>query len=94
MRSNPTDRREIELLRTSDVLEQTGITHQVLYRYVTLGLIEPAKTTQTGQRYFHPRVLIVIDLIKSLTEGRRYTLREIKEIFFKDKRVRKILSRT
>ena len=42
------------LLRTAEVLERTGITHQVLYRYMTLGLIDAAKTTETGVRLSIP----------------------------------------
>ena len=78
-----------ELLRTADVLEQTGITHQVLYRYITLGLIEPALTTVTGLRYFHPRVVLTIQTIKSFAKGGGYSLRDLKDIFFKDERVRR-----
>ena len=32
----------MRLLKTGEVLEATGISHQVLYRYATLGLIEEA----------------------------------------------------
>ena len=71
----------------------TGITHQVLYRYVTLGLIEPSRTTASGQRLFHPKVIGLIDLIHSLNDT-GYTLRDIREIFFKEERVRKAVSRT
>ncbi len=80
-----------ELLRTADVLDRTGITHQVLYRYITVGLIEPARTTGTGLRYFHPRVILTIQTIQSLTRRGGYSLRDLKEIFFKDDRVRKQL---
>jgi DNA-binding transcriptional MerR regulator len=79
-----------ELLRTADVLEKTGITHQVLYRYITLGLIEPALTTETGLRYFHPRVILLIETIKSITHEGAYSLRDLKDIFFKDDRVKKV----
>ncbi len=77
-----------QLLRTKDVLEQTGITHQVLYRYVTLGLIEEAGTTEGGQRLFHPRVISLIDRIRGLIDT-GYSLRHLKEIFFKEDRVRR-----
>jgi DNA-binding transcriptional MerR regulator len=74
------------------VIAQTGITHQVLYRYITLGLIEPVRTTPTGLRYFRPNVVALIGLIRSLTEDRRYSLRELKEIFFKDHRVQRLMA--
>jgi len=75
------------------VIARTGITHQVLYRYITLGLIEPARTTDSGLRYFGSNVVPLIELIRSLTEDRRYSLRELKEIFFKDERVQKLMAR-
>ncbi|HZN58265.1 MAG TPA: MerR family transcriptional regulator [Planctomycetota bacterium] len=80
------------LLRTADVLEKTGITHQVLYRYITLGLIEPARTTPTGVRYFHPNVLLIIETIRRITHEGGYSLRDLKDIFFKDDRVKKATS--
>ena len=79
-----------ELLRTAAVLRATGITHQVLYRYVTLGLIEAAESTPRGQRLFHPDVVTLIEVIKSLNRS-GYSLRDMKEIFFKDQRVRRAL---
>src|SRR5262245_32808767 len=48
------------LLRTAEVLAKTRITHQVLYRYITLGLIEPAQTTSSGLRLFKPNVVQLI----------------------------------
>lgn len=78
-----------ELLRTKEILEATGISHQVLYRYVTLGLIEPAATTKGGQRLFHPRVISLIESVQGLNQT-GYSLRDIKEIFFKDGRVHRL----
>ena len=58
------------LLKTGEVLERTGISHQVLYRYVTLGLIEAAEATRGGQRLFHPRVVDLIQQIRAEGHGR------------------------
>lgn len=80
------------LLRTADVLKRTGITHQVLYRYVTLGLIEPAVTTPSGTRLFRPETVDLIELIKSFNES-GYSLRDLKDTFFKDENVRRLLAR-
>jgi DNA-binding transcriptional MerR regulator len=74
-------------LRTREILEATGITHQILYRYITLGLIQEEKVTGTGQRLFSPRTIGAIHLIQRLNRS-GYTLRDIKDIFFKEKRVR------
>jgi DNA-binding transcriptional MerR regulator len=71
------------LLKPKDVLAATGITHQMLYRYVTLGLIEPAATTAGGQRLFHPHAIVLIRSIRELNET-GYSLRDIKDIFFRD----------
>lgn len=76
------------LLKTGEVLERTGVSHQVLYRYVTLGLIEAAEATQGGQRLFHPRVVDLIQQIRGLIET-GYSLRHLKEIFFQEARVRR-----
>ena len=83
----PRDRRS--LLRTAEVLVKSEITHQVLYRYITLGLIEPARTTETGLRLFHPNVVDLIGVIKSLNQS-GYSLRDMKDIFFKDERVKNL----
>jgi DNA-binding transcriptional MerR regulator len=80
------------LLKTSEVLEATGITHQVLYRYAMLGLISEAETTEGGQRLFHPRVVRLIEEIKGLNAS-GYSLRDIKDIFFKEPRVRRACRR-
>lgn len=77
------------LLKTREVLHQTGISHQVLYRYVTIGLVEEAASTPGGQRRFHPHVVDLIEQIKGLN-ATGYSLRDIKEIFFKEQRVRRV----
>ncbi len=76
-----------EYLKTRDILNATGITHQILYRYITLGLIAEEKTTETGQRLFSPYTVDAILLIQRLNQT-GYTLRDIKDIFFKEKRLR------
>ena len=78
-------------LRTREVLLATGITHQILYRYMTLGLIEEARTTRSGQRFFSARAVPAIRLIQRLNQT-GYTLRDIKEIFFKEGRLRNALA--
>lgn len=79
-------------LRTADVLRRTGITHQILYRYVTLGLIEPVTVTDSGVRYFRPEAVDLIEIIKSFNRT-GYSLRDLKDTFFKDERVRRVLAR-
>jgi len=81
-----------ELLRTAEVLERTGITHQILYRYVTLGLVEPFVVTESGVRLFRPEVVALIKIIQSFNQT-GYSLQHLKETFFKDDKVRRLLAR-
>lgn len=82
----------VRLLRTAEVLRHTGISHQVLYRYVTLGLIEPAATTPGGQRLFRPEVVPLIRIIQHFNrEG--YSLRDLKDTYFQDKNIRRRVAR-
>lgn len=73
------------LLRTREVLEATGITHQVLYRYVTMGLVEELATRESGHRLFPQQTIAAVKLIQRLNLS-GYTLRDIKVIFFKPRR--------
>ena len=77
-----------EHIRAGDVLKRAGISHQVLYRYVTQGLIQEAGQTKGGQRLYHPRVVYLIERIQGLSNS-GYSLRDIKDIFFKEKRVKR-----
>ncbi len=77
-----------EYIRAGDVLKRAGISHQVLYRYVTQGLIQEAGQTKGGQRLYHPRVVYLIERIQGLSNS-GYSLRDIKDIFFKEKRVKR-----
>ena len=81
-----------EYIRAGDVLKRVGISHQVLYRYVTQGLIQEAGKTEGGQRLYHPRVVYLIERIQGLSNS-GYSLRDIKDIFFKEKRVRRACER-
>ena len=69
------------LYRTAEVLRATGISRQVLYRYITLGLITPAEVTDTGRRLFDKSVFSRLELIKELNHS-GYALRDIRETFF------------
>ena len=71
-----------KLYRTEEVLRATGISRQVLYRYITLGFITPAEVTETGRRLFDESVFRRLELIRELNRS-GYTLREIRETFFR-----------
>lgn len=83
---SPSPQSAVAGVKTKDILDATGITHQILYRYITLGLIEEAETTEAGQRLFAPKTIAAIRLIQRLNQT-GYTLRDIKEIFFKEGRL-------
>ncbi|MFQ5653491.1 MAG: MerR family transcriptional regulator [Planctomycetota bacterium] len=80
-------RKEDRLLKTKEVLETSGISRQVLYRYLQMGLLEPAATTDTGRNRFSSSIFRQIELIQSLNRS-GYTLRDIRDIFAK--RLRKM----
>ena len=71
-----------KLYRTAEVLRATGISRQVLYRYITLGFITPAEVTDTGRRLFDESVFGRLELIRELNQS-GYTLQEIRETFFR-----------
>ncbi|MBN1419380.1 MAG: MerR family transcriptional regulator [Planctomycetes bacterium] len=78
-----------KLLRTAEILRATGISRQVLYRYLTLGLIREAEITPTGQRLFDPRTVSLIHLVRELNES-GYSLRDLRDTFFRDRRLRRL----
>ncbi|MGE3163761.1 MAG: MerR family transcriptional regulator [Planctomycetota bacterium] len=68
-----------KLYKTGEVLEKSGISRQVLYRYMQMDLIVAAELTATGRSLFADSVFKQIRMIQQLNE--RYTLRDIREIF-------------
>ena len=81
-----------KLLRTGDVLKQAGVSREVFYRYITMGLVKPARTTAGGRNYFSESVFKHIDLIRSLNES-GFTLRDIKDTYFRDERIDAAMAR-
>ncbi len=75
------------LYKTGVVLKRAGISRQVLYRYMQLELLTPAKVTESGRNLFSESVLKQISMIQSLNHS-GYTLRDIREIF--SARLRKV----
>jgi len=76
-----------ELHKTGEVLKRAGISREVFYRYLTMGLIVPARVSPGGHNLFSEDVFRRIDIIRKLnTSG--FTLRDIKDIYFRDERLR------
>ena len=69
------------LMKTSEVLEKSGVTRQMLYLYTTMGLVDPAETTGAGHRLYDPSVLEKLRIIRDAVET-GYSLKDVKEIFF------------
>jgi len=74
----------VKRYKTGEVASYAGVTRHVIHMYLTLGLLEPVEQTPAGHNLFDESVFRRLDLIKRLKK-KGYTLRDIKEIFFKDK---------
>lgn len=68
------------LMKTGELLKVSGISRQVLYNYVTAGLIYEVERTASGHKLFDEHAALRIRLIKNL-HTRGYTLRDIKRLF-------------
>ncbi len=75
------------LMKTSEVLEKSGITRQMLYLYSTMGLIDAAETTPAGHRLYDASVLTKLRIIRDALET-GYSLRDVKETYFDPARLR------
>lgn len=75
-----------KLYKTGDVLKATGVSREVFYRYLTMGLVKPAKMSPGGHNLFAETVFRQLELVRSLNAS-GYTLRDIKDIYFRDERL-------
>jgi len=71
------------LYRIGEAAEMAGVSRQVVSTYCMLGLLAEVARTSGGQRLFDEATVRRIQLIQDLK--RRYTLREIREIFLRDR---------
>lgn len=71
------------LYRIGDVAEMAGVSRQIVSTYCMYGLLAESDRTAGGQRLFDDGTVRRIRLIQEL--NRRYTLREIREIFIRDR---------
>jgi len=71
------------LYRIGEAAEMAGVSRQVVSTYCMLGLLAEVARTSGGQRLFDEATVRRIQLIQNLK--RRYTLREIREIFLRDR---------
>ena len=73
-----------EKLKISGVAERAGVSRQTVEYYIMLGLIEPAREPGTRRRLFDGSHVERVKLIRQLNQS-GYALREIREIWLKDK---------
>jgi DNA-binding transcriptional MerR regulator len=78
----PARHKERRLYKTADVVKRSGFTRQMIYQYTTMGLIAESQKTPTGHKLYDESVFVKLKLIHNLHD-RGYTLRDIKQIFFK-----------
>jgi len=71
------------LYRIGELAELAGVSRQVVSTYCMYGLIQEADRTPGGHRLFDASTARRIQLIRELKT--RYTLREIREIFIRDR---------
>jgi len=71
------------LCRIGDLAEKAGVSRQVVSTYCMYGLLAEKARTPGGQRLFDESAVRRIRLIQDLKS--RYTLREIREIFIRDR---------
>ena len=81
--TNPKPETAPQLYRIGDLAERAGVSRSVISTYCMYGLIAEAERTPGGQRLFSDSAVRRINLIFELK--RRYTLREIREIFIRDR---------
>ena len=71
-------------LKISTVAERAGVSKQTVEYYIMLGLLKCKRTGTTRRRIFTEDHIRRIALIRQLNES-GYTLREIREIWLKNK---------
>jgi len=71
------------LYRIGELAELAGVSRQVVSTYCMYGLIQERDRTPGGHRLFDESAVRRLRLIQDLK--RRYTLREIREIFIRDR---------
>jgi len=73
-----------KLLRIGSAAQAAGISRQSLQYYLMLGLLEATELTPSGHHLFDAKAVERIRLIKHLNDN-GYPLREIRDIFLRDK---------
>lgn len=72
------------LYRIAEAAREAGVTKQSLQYYLLVGLVEPTERGAGRQQLFDEKAIERIRLVKKLNES-GYPLREIREIFLRNK---------
>ena len=72
-----------ELYKIGEVARRSGFTTQEISTWCMLGLVKETARTAAGHRLFDETIFGRLKLIRDLNT--RYTLRDIREIFIKDR---------
>ena len=72
------------LMRVGEVARRSGLSREVVNSYAMFGLIREVERSPSGHRLFGPDVLQRLKMV-GLLKRRGYTLRDIREIFLRDK---------
>lgn len=80
-----------KLYKTGEVLKRAGISREVFYRYLNVGLLRPAEVSPGGHNRFGETIFKHIELIQRLNNS-GFTLRDIKDTYFRDERLKASLS--
>ena len=74
------------LMKIGELAKRSGLTSQVISSYCMYGLIREAARTPKGHRLFDERALRLVKVITdALKQKKGYTLRELREVFIRDK---------
>jgi hypothetical protein len=83
-KKNPKKTRRRALLKTGELAERSGLSRQVIYTYTTMKLLQPVSTNKAGHKLFDEAALVHLKLIQDLV-ALGYTLRDVRQIFFKER---------
>ena len=73
------------LMKMAELAQRSGLTRQMIASYCMYGLVREAARTPKGHRLFDQKTLTRLELIRDLLKH-GYTLRDIREIFLRDRR--------
>jgi len=76
--------RDDELIKLSALIKASGLSRQTIQYYLMLGLMKESARTDGGHRLFDKSAIERAKLINKLNKT-GYSLRDIRELFLKDK---------